>query len=86
MKRDFDYYIGVAEDAHKRSDGLWTLMNGLIAEVLRTGKKRGRTLKETADALDYIAGPRKKAQAVVAIENLRVAAKRIREGEELTLL
>ena len=85
-RRDFDYYIDAAQESGKRSDGLWRIMNNLVADILRTSKKRGMTLKEAADALDVVAGPRKKTQVVVAIGNLRIAARRIREGKELTLL
>ena len=85
MSRDFDYYIGAAQEAGKRSDGLWKIMNNLIADVLKTSQKRGMTLEETANALDEIAGPEKKGQPV-AIGNLRVAAMRIRAGEEMALL
>ena len=49
MGRDFEYYIGVAEDAGKRSDGLWATMNNLIADILRTSRKRGRTLKDEGE-------------------------------------
>jgi len=85
MNRNVDYYIKAAQEAAKRSHGLWALMNNLIAEILRTSKKRRMTLNETADALDEIAGPEKKSQPV-AINNLRVAARQIRAGKELTLL
>ena len=84
-KRDFDHYIRVAEEAVKRSGGLRATMNRLIAEVLRTSRKRGMTLRGTADALDWIAGPARKGQPV-SFCNLRAAARRIRAGKELVLL
>ncbi len=84
MTRDFDYYIGAAQEAHQRSTDVWKLMNGLIAEVLKTSRRRGKTLRETADILNKIAGPKKRG-GLKAIDNLRITARQIRADRELTL-
>lgn len=91
MSKGFTYYIKRAQDAENRSVGLWKGMNQLIRSVLVTQRKKGKTLDETADILDEIAGPRKEGDDkrqgdMVSIENIRIAAKQIRGRKELKLI
>jgi hypothetical protein len=83
--KDFDYYIGVAAEAEKRSYMLWQLANRFIRVTLERFKKQGKTLAEAAAFLDKAAGPEKKNEPV-SLCNFRAMARALRSGEELVLL
>ena len=82
--RDFDYYITVARQAENKSVGLWAAMNGVVRSVLETQQMCGKSLDEVADILEGIAGRPSKRQPL-AINNIRVAARQIRNREDLVL-
>jgi len=83
--RDFDYYIGKAQEAEKRSNMLWQAAYGYIRGVLERAKSEGKTLLDAAAILEKSAGKKSKNEPV-SIGSFRVAARQIRAGEVLVLL
>jgi hypothetical protein len=85
MSKNFEYYIGVAQEAEKRSNGLWKVANRYIWSVLERAKSEGKTLDVAAKILEKVAGKKSKDEPV-SFCNIRNAAKQIKAGEDLVLL
>lgn len=72
-----------AEKIAEKSNHIWASVNTCIAVTLLNKGKRSR--EHIASSLEKLAGPKKKCEPF-AVNNLRIAAKQIRSGIEISLL